>query len=88
MSTKLRQNQEFTTPLRAIFGLVAIATLLSNSPWEQANQLAAVTAYTGSLMWGLMAAFGNKAGWQRTLTMLVAVAYLALVVSKIVGVAA
>jgi hypothetical protein len=39
-------------------------------------------------MWGVMAAFGNKAGWQRDLTMAIALVYLALVISKITGFAA
>ena len=85
MSPEARQNHEFTTPLRGLFGFVAIATLLSNSPWTQTDQLAAITAYAGSLMWGVMSAFGNKAGWQRRLTMAIAVVYLLLVVSKLIG---
>ena len=88
MSTRVRSDQEFTTPLRVIFGLVAIATLLNNTPWTQSDQLAAVTSTTGSLMWGLMAAFGNKAGWPRSLTLFVAIAYLALVLCKVLGFAA
>ena len=88
MSTEVRRNQEFTMPLRVLFGFVAIATLLSSSPWDQPAPVTAMTSYVGSLMWGVMAAFGNKAGWQRTLTLAIAIAYLALVVSKLLGFAA
>ena len=88
MSIEARTNYGFTTLMRAIFALVAIATLISSSPWTQADRLTAITAYAGSLMWGVMAAFGNKAGWQRDLTMAVALVYLILVVSKLAGFAA
>jgi hypothetical protein len=88
MSTEARTNHRFTTSLRALFALVAVTTLISNSPWTQADQLTAITAYAGSLMWGVMAAFGNKPGWQRDLTMAIALVYLILVVSKITGFAA
>jgi hypothetical protein len=88
MSTQTRQNQEFPIPLRALFGLVAIATLFSNSPWAHADRFAALTAYAGSLMWGVLAIFGNKAGWPRALTMIAAIVYLALVASRLFGFAA
>lgn len=85
MSTEARPNHEFTTPLRVLFGLVAIATFVSGAPWKQSNQLVALTTCAGSLMWAVMAAFGNKAGWKKHLTMGIAIAYLALVVAKIAG---
>jgi hypothetical protein len=86
MSIDVRRNHEFTMPLRALFALVAIATLLGNAPWQQPDQWTAITAYAGSIMWGVMAAFGNKAGWQRRLTLVVAIAYLVLVVGKLLGI--
>ena len=88
MSTDVQRNDGFTMPMRAVFALVAIGTLLSNSPWEQPDQLAAITAYAGSAMWGAMAAFGNKAGWQRHLTLIVAIVYLVLVFGRLLGFAA
>jgi hypothetical protein len=36
-------------------------------------------------MWGVIAAFGNKAGWRRHLTAAVAVVYLVLVVGRMAG---
>ena len=88
MSIDASRNYQFTMPMRGIFGLVAIATLLSNSPWNQPAPLAAITAYAGSIMWGVMAVFGNKIGWQRRLILAIAVVYLILVVSRLLGVAA
>ena len=85
MSSQVRHNEGFTTPLRALFALVAVATLFSNSPWEQPDQLSAVTGYAGPVMWGVIAAFGNKAGWRRHLTAAVAVVYLVLVVGRMAG---
>lgn len=88
MSIDVSRNYQFTIPMRGIFGLIAIATLLSNNPWNQPDPLAAITAYAGSIMWGVMAVFGNKTGWQRHLTLAFAVVYLVLVVSRLLGVAA
>ena len=85
MSNEVHKNQDFTMPLRVIFGLVAIATFLSNTPWNQSDQMDAIMFYAGSSMWGLMAVFGNKPGWKRSLTLVVAIIYLALVVGKILG---
>jgi len=88
MSIDVSRNDQFTIPMRGIFGLVAIATLLSNSPWDQSDPLAAATAYAGSVMWGVMAAIGNKAGWQRHLILAFAAVYLVLVVIRLLAVAA
>ena len=87
MSTEIIENPGFTTPLRAMFGLVAVATLVSSSPWEHADPLTAATAYAGSLMWGVMAAFDQRQPWQRHVTMAVAIGYLVLVVCKVAGAA-
>ena len=81
-------NTGFIPPLRAIFALVAVATLLEQRPWAQSSMLMAATAYAGALMWAAMAAFGNKSGGLRYLTIGLALVYLALVVAKAAGFAA
>ena len=85
MSTETRKSYLFTTPLRFLFGFVAIATLLSNAPWSQPSALLATNAYLGSLMWGVMAAFGNEDGWKRHLTLAIAIAYLISSICRIIG---
>ena len=81
-------NPSFTAPLRAIFALVAIATLFEQRPWAQSNMLASATTYAGALMWAAIAAFGNRSGWPRHVTMALALIYLVLVIAKIAGFAA
>ena len=88
MSPEARKNYVFTMPHRLLFGLIAVATFIAGSPWDHASQLAAATTCAGSLMWAALAAFGNRTGWQRQLTLAIAIAYLALVVIKITGFAA
>ena len=88
MATEVRNTQGFTTPQRALFGFVAIATLLSSSPWEQSDQPAAMNTYGASLLWGALAAFGYKTGWPRILTWAIAISYLGLLISKLLGFAA
>nr|CAP49175.1 putative integron gene cassette protein [uncultured bacterium] len=85
MSTETRKSYLFTTPLRFLFGFAAIATLLSNAPWSQPSALLATNAYLGSLMWGVMAAFGNEDGWKRHLTLAIATAYLISSICRIIG---
>jgi len=88
MSTEAPRNHVFAIPHRLLFGLIAVATFIAGSPWDQPSQLAAATTCAGSLMWAALAAFGNRSGWQRHLTLAIATAYLALVVIKIAGFAA
>ena len=85
MSIRAQSNQQLSHALRFVFGFIAVVTLLANAPWSQPNLLQMATSYAGSLMWGLLAIFGNKPGWPRTLTMAVAVVYAVVVLGKLVG---
>jgi hypothetical protein len=87
MTSNLRSNEGFTAPLRMLFALLAVATLLSNSPWEQPDQLSAIAACASSAMWAVLAIFGYKPGWRRQITWAVLVACLALVTTSLLGVA-
>ena len=83
MSTNVRSDGEFTTPLRLLFALLAIATLMSSSPWEQPDQLSAIAACASSAMWAVLAVFAYKPGWRRKLTWAVLVVCLVLVAASL-----
>lgn len=85
MSILDQSNQQFPLALRLAFGVIAIATLLANAPWSQPDFLQMTTSYASSLMWGLLAIFGYKPGWPRTLTMAAAVVYAILVLGELGG---
>ena len=87
MSTNVRSDGGFTTPLRLLFALLAIATLMSSSPWEEPDQLSAIAACASSAMWAVFAVFGYKPGWRRQLTWAVLIICLALVAVSLLGAA-
>ena len=87
MSANVRSNEGFTAPLRMLFALLAIATLLSTSPWEQPDQLSAMAACASSAMWAVFAVFGYKPDWRRQITWAILVVCLALVAASLLGAA-
>ena len=88
MNTRAGSNQQLSLGLRLIFGLIAVGKLIDDAPWDQTDLLQVVTSCAGSMMFGLMAIFGNKPGWSRTLTMAVAIVYAVLVFGRLFGFAA
>jgi hypothetical protein len=85
MNTHVGSNQQFSPGLRLVFGIVAIGKFLDDAPWEEPDLLQLVTSCAGSLLFGLLAIFGNKPGWSRTLTMAVAIVYAVLVFGRLFG---
>jgi hypothetical protein len=83
MNTRAGSNQQFPLGLRLVFGLVAIGKFMDDAPWSQPDPLRVATSCTGALLFGLLAIFGNKPGWSRTVTMAVAIVYAVLVFGRL-----
>jgi hypothetical protein len=88
MNTRAGSNQQFPPGLRLVFGLVAIGKFMDDAPWSQPDPLRVATSCTGALLFGLLAIFGNKPGWSRTVTMAVAIVYAVLVFGRLFNFAA
>lgn len=85
MSANIRRDEGFTTPLRCLCALVAVATLLGKSPWQQPDPVSMATAYAGAALWGVLAVFGYKPGWRRHVTWALATIYLVLMAGNLFG---
>lgn len=71
-------------PLRVICVFNSVVWLVAQPPWFQAGALTTAGAIAGAAMWALLGFGGNRPGWVRSATVLVAGAYLGMLVGRIV----